>query len=112
MSVVVHVVRGDTRPTLEFHVTDDLGAVIVLTGSTPKFRIRRKGSITVLVERTCTVTDGPNGKCQFAWATGDWATGKMDAAGHYDGELEVTFGDATIGTVFEIVHLYARDQVG
>lgn len=108
----VFMVKGDTRPTLEFTVRDENGTIIAITGATPRFRIRRKGSTTVLVTRVCTVTDGPGGKCTFDWAAIDWNAGTLDASGWYDGELEVTFSDATIGTVFQIVEIYVRDQVG
>lgn len=112
MSVTVKVVRGDTRPTLEFVCTNELGVVVVITGSTPRFRIRRKGATTVLLTRICTVTDGPNGKCTFAWAAADWNAGVLDAAGHYEGELEVTYADTTVESVFDPVPIYARDQFG
>jgi hypothetical protein len=110
--MTVTMVRGDTRPVLEFSVKDTNGVAINLTGASPRLRIRRKGATAVLVNRVCTLTDPTNGKCQFAWVTGDWTTGVLDQPGYYEGELEVTFGDSTIGSVFEIVAIYVREQVG
>lgn len=112
VAIVIEMVRGDTRPTLEFAVKDQNGVAINITGSTPRFRIRRRGQTAVLVTRVCTITDGPNGKCQFAWAAADWIAGALDAKGHYDGELEVTFSDLTIGSAYALYNIVARDQVG
>jgi len=108
----VNMVRGDTRPTLEFTVKNANGVAINLTGSTPRFRIRRKGTTTVLITRVCTLSDPSNGKCQFAWAAADWNAGALDAPGSYEGELEVTFSDATVESGFDIVDIFVREQVG
>lgn len=110
--MTINMVRGDTRPSLEFNFKKPDGTIQVISGATVQFRIRRKGATAVLLARACTVTDGALGKAQFNWATADWDAGKLDAEGHYQGEPEVTYSDATIGTVFAIVPIYARNQVG
>lgn len=112
MSMLIPMVRGDTRPTLEFTVRDQNGAVINITGATVRLRISNKSTGAVLITRVLTITDGPGGKCTFAWVSTDWNAGVLDAAGHYDAELEVTFSDATVGTVFPVYDLYCRNQVG
>lgn len=112
MSLTIPMVKGDTRPTLEFTVKDASGTVINITGATGIFRIRRKHLSAALLSRAIAVTDGPNGKCQFVWQTTDWDTGKLDAAGLYEGELEITFGAGAIGTAYDLYDIIVRDQVG
>lgn len=112
VSHLIEMVRNDTRPTLEFTVKDANGVAINITGSTPRFRIRRRLATTVLINRVCTITNGVGGKCQFAWAAADWLAGAIDAAGRYEGELEVTFSDLTVASVFDVYEIVARDQVG
>lgn len=117
LSHLIEMVWGDTRPTLEFTVKDANGVAISITGSTPRFRIRRRSQTAVLVNRICTITDGPGGKCQFAWATADWGPTVIPQppAGStelYDGELEVTFSDATIASVFDLYFIPVRSAVG
>lgn len=110
MSPDVKMVRGDTLPSLQFTVKDEDGTVIDITGATGTFRIRRKGEATVLVSRAITVTNGPLGLCTFAWAAADWDAGKIDAAGEYEGELEIVLSGNT-GTVFDPYDIYVRNQI-
>lgn len=111
VGIEIPMVRGDTRPVLEFTVKDQNGTVINLTSSTQTFRIRRRGQTAVLIERACVISDAVNGKTRFSWQAADWPTGKIDKAGIYDGELEVVFSDSTIGTVYELYDVIVREPV-
>jgi hypothetical protein len=108
----INMVSGDTRPTLEFTVKDENGIVINLTGASGFFRIRRVGETTVRVSHAVTITDAPNGKCQFAWLSTDWNPGAIDAPGNYEGELEITFSGGGLGSVFPLYQIAVRTEVG
>jgi hypothetical protein len=112
MATMIYMVSGDTRPTLEFTVKDDNGTVLSLSLATGIFRIRKVGTTAVLISRAVTITDAPNGKCQFAWLATDWNAGVLDAAGNYDGELEITFSGGGIGSVFALYTIVVRTAVG
>lgn len=112
VSPVISMVRGDTRPTLRFTIRDENGTPIVITGSTPRFRIFDPLTESVKVNRVCTVTDGPGGVCTFAWDAADWGAGVLDTLLRYLGELEVTFSDATVGTVWPLYEIHVRKAAG
>lgn len=112
MGTIVRMVRGDTRPSLEFQFLKDDGTPQPITGATVRFRIRRKGATAVLITRICTNTDEANGKSRFDWQAADWNTGALDAAGTYEAEPEVTYADATVGTVYDLVTIVVREAVG
>jgi len=73
---------GDLAPKLQF----DLNAN--LTGATAVAKIRRAHQSTVLT-KTLTVTDAPNGICEYQWVAGD-----TDTPGTYYIEVLVTFSGA------------------
>jgi hypothetical protein len=108
----VQMVRGDTRPYLDFVVRREDGTVVDLTGSTQRFRIRRLHETTVRIDRACVIQDAPNGRTRFAWQATDWDAGKLDAPGVYEGELEITWADGTVSTVVNLVKIIVREQVG
>jgi hypothetical protein len=100
MSHIIEMTKGDTRPALEFHVRDDDGTAVNISGGTAVFAIYRLDEGTPLLSRSATIVDGPAGICRFAWQESDWNAGRMDAAGEYVGKLRVHFSDATKGSVF------------
>jgi hypothetical protein len=108
----VQMVRGDTRPYLDFVVRKEDGTVADLTGSTQVFRIRRLHETTVRIARSCVIQDAPNGRTRFMWQATDWDSGKLDAPGVYEGELEITWADGTVSTVVDLIKIIVREQVG
>lgn len=70
---------GDLAPKLKFDLNADL------TGATVVAKIRRLHQSTVLT-KTMTVTDAPNGLCEYQWVVGD-----TDTVGTYRVEVLVTF---------------------
>jgi hypothetical protein len=72
---------------LNFQIVQSDGATPVdISTATVKFKMALKGGSTNKIDATCTVTDGPNGKCKYTVQAGD-----LDTAGTYQAELEVTF---------------------
>lgn len=117
-SDTLNLVAGDTLPELTFTLKDSNTAAsgstldpnnsatwapIDVTGATVRLRIRELGSTTVKNTLTCTVTDGTGGK-----VITDFPAGTLDAAGTFEGEIEITFAAGGIQTVYDLVKLKVR----
>lgn len=117
-SQTINLVVGDTLPTLTFTLRDKNTAAsgqtldennpaswapLDLTGSTVLFRIRALNSTVVTAELTCTLTVPAEGKVST-----DFPTGTLDAAGTFEGEIEVTFSGGAIHTVYDLIKLKVR----
>lgn len=117
-SDTLNLVAGDTLPELTFTLKDSNTAAsgstldpnnsatwapIDVTGATVRLRIRELGSTTVKNTLTCTVTDGTGGK-----VVTDFPAGTLDAAGTFEGEIEITFATGGIQTVYDLVKLKVR----
>ena len=83
-------VRNDKGFAITFQVKDSSGTVVNITGATVKFKMRLSSATILKVDGTCTITDGPNGKCSYTVAATDF-----DTTGYYVAELEVTFSGGT-----------------
>lgn len=109
MADKIKLVQGDTKPALICTITDDsTGNPIAITGATVRLKFRAAGSETVKNTITGTVTDGVNGVCAFYWATDP--TSLQGEPGDYEGEIEVTFQDGTIQTVYDVLKFKLRQQ--
>jgi hypothetical protein len=119
-SSTLNLVTGDTLPELTFTLKDSSSAatgetldtnddttwaVINLTGATVKLRIREVGSTTVLSTLTCTITDAAGGQ-----ATTNFPTGTLANSGTFEGELEITFANGGIHTVYDLIKLKVRSD--
>lgn len=107
MTDKIKLVKDDTRPALVCTITDDTtGDVIALTGATVLLKFRALGSTELQATVTGTITNGPNGQVTFypstnpAMLTGD--------AGDYEGEIEITFSDGTVQTVYDVLKFKVR----
>ena len=109
MAEKIKLVQGDTRPALICTITDEsTGAPISITGANVKLKFRQAGSSAVQNIIPGSVTDGANGVCAFYWAT--VPTSLSGDAGDYEGEIEVTFQDGTIQTVYDVLKFKLRPQ--
>tara|TARA_R100001443_G_scaffold36424_1_gene50246 strand:- start:854 stop:1228 length:375 start_codon:yes stop_codon:yes gene_type:complete len=119
-SDTINLVVGDTLPELVFNLKDSNAAAtgqvldetdsntwgaINVTGATVKLRIRKLGTTTVLSTLTCTVTDGSSG----AVAT-NFPAGTLTASGTFEGEIEITFSNGNVQTVYDLIKLKVRDD--
>lgn len=117
-SDTLNLVAGDTLPELTFTLKDSNTAAsgstldpnnsatwapIDVTGATVRLRIRELGSTTVKSTLNCTVSDGTGGK-----VITDFPAGTLDAAGTFEGEIEITFASGGIQTVYDLVKLKVR----
>lgn len=109
MSEKIKLVQGDTRPAIVCTLTDQTtGNVITLTGATVRLKFRAVGSTTLQATVTGTVTDGPNGVCAFYPATAPEML--QGDAGDYEGEIEVTFADGQVQTVYDKLKFKVRED--
>tara|TARA_R110002073_G_scaffold332930_1_gene519741 strand:+ start:129 stop:503 length:375 start_codon:yes stop_codon:yes gene_type:complete len=119
-SDTLNLVTGDTLPELTFTLKDSNTAAsgltldqnnsatwepINVTGATVKLRLRELGSTSVKSTLTCSVTNGSAGKV----AT-DFPAGTLDTAGTFEGELELTFPNGGIQTVYDLIKFKVRSD--
>lgn len=106
---VIKLVQGDTRPALVCTITDDsTGEPVNLTGATCVLKFRAQGSTTLKATLLGTVTDAANGQVEFYWASDP--SSLNGAPGTYQGEIEITFADGQIQTVYDILNFYLRED--
>jgi hypothetical protein len=109
MSDKIKLVQDDTRPALVCTITDDTsGAAINITGATVLLKFRAAGATTLQATVTGTVTDGANGVVAFYPASApEMLTGE---AGDYEGEIQITFADGQIQTVYDLLKFKVRSD--
>ena len=109
----INLVSGDSKPEINLTLKDSntaavgqtldpddstTWAAIDITSATPKLKFKALGSSTILETLTCVkVAPFTNGTCNIVWG----ATTLDVAAGTYEGEIELTYGDNTIQTLFD-----------
>jgi len=102
----IKIVRNDTRPPLEFTLTQD-GAPVDLTGCTVKFYMKDATTGSVKINGVaCTITDATKGKCRYSWTSSDTNTSAT-----YLGEVEVTFPDGKIQTGYKQMSIIMRTDI-
>ena len=102
----IKIVQNDTRPPLEFSLTQD-GAPVDLTGCTVKFYMKDSSTGSVKINGVaCAITDATKGKCRYNWTGSDTNT-----IGTYLGEVEVTFPDGKIQTGYKQLSIIIRDDI-
>jgi hypothetical protein len=107
MTDKIKLVKDDTRPALVCTITDDTtGAVIVLTGASALLQFRAVGSSTLQATVPGTVTDGPNGVVVFYPASAPEML--QGDAGDYEGEIQITFADGQVQTVYDLLKFKVR----
>jgi hypothetical protein len=119
-SATLNLVAGDTLPELTIKLKDSnqaaagkvldtedpsTWAAINVADATVRLRLRAVGSSTVKSTLVCTVTDGVNG----AVAT-NFPTGTLDTSGIFEGEIEITFGNGGIQSVYDLIKLKVRSD--
>ena len=109
MTDKIKLVQGDTRPAIVCTITDETtGDPVNITGATVILKFRPTGSTTLQATVTGTVTSGSTGQVAFypastpAMLTGD--------AGDYEGEIEITFSDGQIQTVYDLLKFKIRED--
>lgn len=105
MSDVIKLVQGDTRPQLRVTLTDDnTGLAIDISGSTCRMFFREVGESGILDTLNGVITSGINGQVVFSWNPNTLA----GAEGDYEGEVQVTFPDDTIQSIYKPLRFRVR----
>jgi hypothetical protein len=109
MTDKIKLVQDDTRPALVCTITDDTtGTAVSLVGASALLKFRAVGSTTLQATVTGSITDGPNGQITFYPSTApSMLTGD---AGDYEGEIQITFSDGTIQTVYDLLKFKVRSD--
>jgi hypothetical protein len=106
---MLYLVKDDIGTQIRATLTREYdGSAVDLTDSTAVFKFRAKGTTTVLATLSNSATDGQkaNGLAIFSFTEAALANDE----GRYQGEIEVTFDDGTVETVYEIQEFYLRDD--
>lgn len=105
----IRLVRNDTRPALVVTLTDDTTkAAINITGATVRLKFRAAGATALTATVVGTVTDGANGVVAFYPASAPEML--QGEPGDYQGEVEITFSDAQIQTVYDVLKFKIRQD--
>ena len=109
MAEKIRLVQGDTAPALTVTLTDTTtNAAINVTGATVRLKFRAVGSETLRGTLTGSVTNGAGGVVVFFWS--DSPTILDGDPGDYEGEIEITFADTTIQTVYDLLKFKLRQD--
>ena len=84
---------NDSSPKLTVDLEDAAGNAIGLAGCSAQFHMKAYGATKLKVDAAADITDEDNGRVEYTWSSGD-----TDTAGTYYGEIEITYGDATVET--------------
>lgn len=128
MAEKIKLVQGDTRPQLKYVVSDELtNTVVNIAGASVLLKFRAAGSTTILFSLTgylqAGIEDingdvsgdgvgepyavpGSGGRVFFQFGMGNLNV----TPGVYEGELEVTFQDSSIQTVYSVTKFQVRAQ--
>lgn len=109
MTDKIKLVQGDTRPALVCTVSDQTtGAAVDITGATVVLKFRSMGASTLQATVPGAVTNGPAGEVVFYPASApEMLQGEF---GDYEGEIEVTFPDGQVQTVYDILKFKVREE--
>ena len=128
MDEKIKLVQGDTRPQIKVVITDDTtGGIVDISGANVVMKFRATGTTTVLftlagylqsgiedADGNVTLSAvgeayalaGSGGRVAFQFLTGQL---NIDP-GTYEGEIEVTFSDSSIQTVYVPIKFQLRAQ--
>lgn len=109
MSEKIKLVQGDTRPALVCTITDEAtGLAINVTGCTAVLKFRELGATTLQAAVPGSITNGVAGEITFYPASEPAML--QGAAGEYEGEIEITFTDGQIQTVYDTLKFRVRED--
>jgi hypothetical protein len=107
MADKIKLVQGDTRPNLVVILTDDVtGLPIDVTGATVRLKFRAAGAEELTETLVGAVINGTLGECMFAWTP----TALAGEPGDYEGEIEITFADGKVQTVYDLLKFKVRAE--
>jgi len=105
----IKLVQGDTRPAIVCVLTDVTSdTAINLAGATVRLKFRAAGEDVLTATILGAITDASTGTCVFYPASApEMLTGEP---GYYEGEIEITFSDGQVQTVYELLKFMVRED--
>ena len=106
--MIFQLVKNDTAPQVQATITKSYdGSVVDLTGATVRLKFRKKGSTSTLFTLTgfnVPDTNFANGIVLFLFGSSN-----LDiASGYYEGEVEITYDNGLVDTVYEVLDFKLR----
>lgn len=109
MAEKIRLVQGDTRPALVCTITDDVtGEAMNINGAQVRLKFRAAGAQALTATVLGSIVDGQNGVCAFYPATAPEML--QGDPGDYEGEIEITFADGQIQTVYDLLKFKVRED--
>lgn len=109
MAEKIRMVQGDTRPALVCTITDDVtGEPIGLADATVRLKFRAAGATELTATVVGVVAGGSNGVCVFYPASAPEML--QGEPGDYEGEIEITFDDGQVQTVYDLLKFKIRED--
>lgn len=107
---IIELVKDDNGTQIECIITrDNTGLPVDLTGAVARLKFRKKRTTTVLFNLTNIIEEPVD--LEAGQAVFQFSAANLDIeAGLYEGEVEVTFPNANIETVYEIINFQVRDD--
>lgn len=109
MAEKIKLVQGDTKPAIVCQLRDNTtGDPIGISGATVRLKFRAAGASVLTATVVGAVTDGPNGEVVFYPASAPEML--QGEPGDYEGEIEITFSDSTVQTVYDLLKFKVRED--
>jgi hypothetical protein len=107
---MIYLVKDDNGTQVECIVTrDNTGLPVDLTGATALLKFRRVGTSTILFTLTNISDDQVD--LEAGQAVFQFSAANLDLPGGlYEAEVEVTFLNSNIETIYEIIDFQVRDD--
>lgn len=106
----LYLVQGDNGSQVKVVITrDDTGLPVDLTGATPTLKFKKKNTANVLTSINSSTDDSD--ELQAGVAVFQFLTAQLDlTAGDYVGEIQISFPDGLIETVYEHLEFTVRED--
>jgi hypothetical protein len=103
----IKLVQGDTRPYIRMTLRDADGTAINVTNATVRLKFRASGTDTTLFTVTALQPNGGgDGVVVFGFPVGALNV----EPGPYEGEVEISFGNNEVQTVYDLLKFTVRAQ--
>lgn len=108
MAEKIKLIQGDVnRPQVQATLTDESTEIAVdITGATAVMKFRQVGATTLQDTITGFIPVGTDGVVIFPMS----ATAMSGSAGDYEGEIQVTFSNGGVQTVYDLLKFKMRED--
>lgn len=106
---MLYLVQSDVGTQVRATITEnDTGDAVDISGATTVLKFRKKGTSTVLATLN---NQSSSGDSALGIATFIFGNGVLNIdSGNYEGEIESTFSDGSVRTVYEKVEFFLRED--